>query len=244
MGMRDVGRKITSPNPRVIELIAILAAVIIVLAGAAGLWFMPRNDFTLGKVLSVLSVIISALGVATLLFLWAQLRHTAVQDKLFAYHEFFQDLPKAAKVTALYSAMGKLKIERPMWQTPLTPTQRDLIVNDPAPEPDKASVSIREYLNDFEEFAAAVNVGLLDLDYTYHIESARILNAYYGFEEIIKYWLAEDQQKAVAHKAAGVVPSDYYGELRKLAEHWRSRKLKEVAEAERERDRRGVLPKL
>lgn len=244
MGWRDKARRVTSPNPRVIETTAILAAVLVILSGAVALYYMPRGDFTLDRVLSLLSVVISALGVATLLFLWAQLRFTSVQNKLFAYHRFFQDLPKAEKVSLLYRTMGQLKIDRPLWQTPLTSAQCDLIVKDPSPEPNKAETAIREYLNDFEEFASAVNVGLVDADYTYHVESARVLNAYYGFQELINYWLLDDQQKAAANKTTGVVPSDYYGELKKLAERWRARKVKEVAEVERQRGLRGVLEKL
>lgn len=248
MRWRDCGRAITDINPRVIELAAIVVAILIVIGGTITIYLMPHTDFTLDEVLRVLGVIISALGVATLLFLWAQLRHTAVQDKLFAYHRFFQDFPKAEKVSALYRTMGQLKIDRPRWQKPLTLSQRDLIINDQTPEPDKAEVAIREYLNDFEEFAAAVNVGLLDADYTYHVESARILNAYYGFEQMINYYLTEDEQKLAANKAAGVLPSDYYGELKKLAENWKNRKVKEVEKLERdrslERSRRGVESRL
>lgn len=244
MSWRNSGRGITSIRPRAIEVAAIVAALIVVLCGGATVYLMPHSDFTLDRVLQVVAAVISALGVATLLVLWAQLRHTSVQGKLGAYHEFFQDLPRAEKVGAVYRTMGRLRIDRPLWQTPLTPAQRDLIVKDSTPEPDKAEIAIREYLNDFEEFAAAVNVGLVDDDYTYHVESARVLNAYYGFEEIINYWLLDDQQKAAASRATGVAPSDYYGELKKLAERWRARKLEEVAEAERERSRRGVANKL
>lgn len=244
MAWQGSERGITSIRPRAIEVAAIVAALIVVLCGVITIYLLPHSDFTFDKVLQVLGAVISALGVATLLVLWAQLRHTSVQDKLGAYHEYFQDLPKADKVGALYRAMGRLKIDRPLWQTPLTPAQRDLIIKGATPEPDKAEIAIREYLNDFEEFAAAVNVGLVDTDYVYHVESARILNAYYGFEEIINYWLLDDQQKAAASKATGVAPSDYYGELKKLAERWKARKLKEVAEVERERSRRGVEAKL
>jgi hypothetical protein len=244
MSWKSIGRTLTSPNPRFIELTAIIAAILVVIAGGVTIFLMPPADLTRDKILVVLNVVISALGVASLLVLWAQLRHTSTQDRLVAYHEYFQDLPRAAKVNALYASMGRCKIERPIWQTPLSVAQRDIILGDAAPEPDTAHIAIREYLNDFEEFAAAVNVGLIDDEYAYHIESARILNAYYGFEELIKYWLLEDQQKATEHRATGVAPSDYYGELKKLAEHWKTRKLEEVAEDERQRDRRRIPARL
>ena len=227
-------------RPHTIELIALVAAVLVLAAGSLTLYYMPHAEFTREKILGVLNVAITGLGVASLLFVWAQLRHTSTQDKLVSYHAYFQDLPRAAKVNALYASMGKLGIERPIWQRPLSQQQRDKIISDATADPDRAETAVREYLNDFEEFAAAVNVGLIDDDYAYHIESARILNAYYGFEKLIEHWLLDDQRKATESKAAGVTPSDYYGELKRLAELWKKRKLQEVEESERQRDKRGI----
>lgn len=244
MNLRSPGRRLTSPHPRLIELTAIVAALLIVAAGILTIVCMPKPDLTREKILAVLNVVISALGVASLLILWAQLRHTSTQNKLVAYHEYFQDLPRDAKVKALYAAMGRLKIERPLWQKPLSTQQRDQILHDTIAAPDTADIAIREYLNDFEEFAAAVNVGLLDEEYAYHIESARVLNAYYGFEAMIEYWHLDEHQRAIQNRAAGVAPSDYYGELKKLAERWKARKSKEVEEEERQRNRRGVPARL
>jgi hypothetical protein len=70
------------------------------------------------------------------------------------------------------------------------------------------------------------------------------LNAYFGFEELINRWLLEDREKAASGRAAGIAPSDYYGELKKLAMRWKARKLEEVAEDERQRSRKGISGKL
>jgi hypothetical protein len=227
-------------RPRTIEFVALIAAVLVLVVGCITLYEMPHAEFTRDKILAVVNVVITGLGVASLLFVWAQLRHTATQDKLVAYHSHFQDLPRAEKVNAVYWSMGRLGIERPIWQTPLSVAERDRILADKEPPPRTAEIAIREYLNDFEEFAAAVNVGLVDDDYAYHIESARVLNAYFGFEKLIEHWLLEDQRKATENKGAGVAPSDYYGELKRLAENWKARKTEEVSEAERQRHRKGI----
>jgi len=227
-------------RPRSIESIALIAAVLVLIVGGVTLYLMPHAEFTREKILAVLNVVVTGLGVASLLFVWAQLRHTATQDKLVAYHAHFQDLPRAEKVNALYASMGRLGIERPIWQNPLSAAQCEQILADKEPAPATTSIAIREYLNDFEEFAAAVNVGLVDDEYVYHIESSRILNAYYGFEKLIEHWLLEDQRKATENRAAGVTPSDYYGELKRLAQLWKARKLEEVAEAERQRNSKGI----
>jgi hypothetical protein len=232
--------RFTRPKPHIIEIAALLSVIVVLLAGCVTIGMMPHADFTRDKILAVLNVVVLAFGVASLLFLWAQLRHTATQDKLVAYHEYFQDLPRSSKVNSLYVVMGRLNIERPVWQKPLTPSGRDLILQDNEPAPNTAHIAIREYLNDFEEFAAAVNSGLVDFDYAYHLESARLLNAYYGFEELIMHWLLEDQQKVIENRGAGIAPNDYYGELKKLAERWRARKLDEVAEEINSRNRRGI----
>ncbi len=148
---KNLAKRLTTPNPRFIEALAIGAAILVVVAGIATILCMPKADLTREKILPVFSVVISSLGVASLLFLWAQLRHTSTQNKLIAYHEHFRDLPRAAKVNALYAAMGRLKIDRPLWQTPLSLVQRDEILRDTAMAPNTADIVIREYLNDFEE---------------------------------------------------------------------------------------------
>ena len=228
---KKLWQRATSPHPRTIELIALFAAVSVLVAGISNILAMSPQESTRDNVLPVINVMIGGLGVATLLFVWAQLRHTSTQSKLITYHEHFQDLPKASKVSAMYTAMARLNIERPLWQTPLSRRQREAITGDTTPAPDTAHIVIREYLNDFEEFAAALNCGLVDEDYAYHIENTRVLNAFYGYQELIDFWLLEDQERAARHRAAGVAPSDYYGELKKLAERWKG------AQADRGRSR-------
>jgi hypothetical protein len=204
---------------------------------------LPSPENTRESVIAVLDVMLGGLAVASLLLVWAQLRYTSTQSKLTAYHEHFRELPKESKVIAMYVTMARLKIEQPQWQTPLSTASRNAILNDDAAAPETAFIVVREYLNDFEEFAAAVNSGLVDNDYAYHIESARTLNAYFGFEELIGFWLRDDQERAQRQRTAGMAPHDYYGELRKLAARWRARKLEEVAEVER-RNTRGISTRL
>jgi hypothetical protein len=221
-------RRITNPPPQMIEAIGI--ALLIVVAAGTGyvLCSIPDEQLTRAELLRVLEVGFTALAGTSLLFLWAQLRHTGNLNKLIAYHEYFHDLPGPGKVIRLYTAIDRLKIEIPLWQAPLTEDEKDSILDDSVEAPDRADIAVREYLNDFEEFAAAVNSGLVGEDYAYHLESARTLNAYYGFRELIDHWLAEDQKKASRLRESGIATSDYYGELAKLADRWKVRKLKEA----------------
>ena len=238
MDLKGWLKRLTSPHPRVIECSALVVFVLVVVAGMLTLCRMPAAEFKRSEILPVIDVLISGFGVAALLFLWAQLRHSATLSKLLAYHDYFQELPKESKVRTLYTALGRVNLKPPLWQTPLSPEDTKVLLADTTAAPDSAASAAREYLNDFEEFSAAVNCGLVDENYAYHIESARALNAYYGFSDLINHWLAEDQQRATRDRAAGVAPSDYYGELKKLAERWKERKVREMKELERHR--RGI----
>jgi hypothetical protein len=236
-------RQASTPNPRGIEVTALVTALGVVSMAAMTLVRLPSSELTRENIIAVLDVMLGGLGVASLLLVWAQLRHTSTQSKLIAYHEHFQELPKESKVSAMYTTMARLKIEQPLWQTPLSVASRDAILNDDAPARDTAQIVVREYLNDFEEFAAAVNSGLVDDDYAYHLEGSRTLNAYFGFEEIIGFWLRNDQERAQRQRADGITPNDYYGELKTLAMRWKVRKFDEAAELER-RSRRGISERL
>lgn len=227
--------------PRWIERGALTLFLVIVVAGVWAIYKVPQAQFTRDELLQLLEAIFQALGVVGLILLWAQLRHTATLNKLIAYHRYFHDLPSGEKVKALYEALDRLKLKVPMWQVPFTDKETQIVLADTAPVP-SAELAIRDYLNDFEEFAAAVNSGFVDDDYAYHIESARPVNAYYGFYAMIEHWLAEDESRALLE--GGIVPADYYSELRKLSVRWKARKLAEAAKATREKekqkDKQGV----
>ncbi|HEY1890023.1 MAG TPA: hypothetical protein VGG63_06435 [Steroidobacteraceae bacterium] len=177
--------------------------LVIVIVGTIAIWTTPNSQLTRDGLLNLLEAIFQALGVVGLILLWAQLRHTATLNKLIAYHRYFHDLPSAEKFRALYEALDRLKLKVPIWQEPFKAPELRIILSDTAPYP-KAEDVVRDYLNDFQEFAAAVNSGFVDDDYAYHIESARPINAYYGFRAVIEHWLVEDQSRAVLE--GGVVP--------------------------------------
>lgn len=81
MDIRQMFRKITSPRPRTIEVGAQIAAFLILIFGAISIWRTPITDLTQEKMLPLFNVLVWALGVASLLFLWAQLRLTATMER-------------------------------------------------------------------------------------------------------------------------------------------------------------------
>ena len=202
---------------------------------------MPPEDFVRTEILRVVEVTIAGLGVVALLLLWAQLRHTAVTNRLTTYHQYFHDLPSVEKVQNLCRTLNELNITDPLWQAPLTGEAAQKLIEATKDESGAAGIAVRQYLNDFEEFAIAVRSGLVDEDYAYQLEVTRALNAYFGFRELIIHWLAEDRHKAELAGEAAPAEIAYYGELRWLAERWRDRKRAEAKQAADSQEKRSPI---
>jgi len=200
----------TSILPRTIEAVAISSFVIVVLMGVWALLEIPKQEFNRTEILKTIEAIVGGLGVSSLLLLWAQLRHTAILGKLTSYHAHFHDLPNIDKVKNLYGALARCKISTPSWYSPLSDSDVKSLLADIGAPPDKAELVVREYLNDFEEFASAINCGLVDEDYAYQLEATRLLNAHYGFREMVNHWHSEDRR--FAEKSGGAIPvtTNYY----------------------------------
>jgi hypothetical protein len=239
--MRFKGFNIPS---RVIEAIAVSAFIIVAVVGAWAFATMPHAEFNRKEVLKLLGGVVGALGVVSLLLVWAQLRHTATLNKLLSYHQYFHDLPNIRKVRDLYRALGRCKIVVPTWHSPMSENDRTTLLADKEPAPDTAELVVREYLNDFEEFASAINCGLVDEVYAYQLEATRALNAYYGFRQMVNHWHAEDKQ--LSERSGGTIPvtTNYYGELRSVAERWKVRKQAENQKEAKIQESKRIADKL
>ena len=121
---------------------------------------------------------------------------------------------------------------------------RTKLFNDKEPAPDTAEQVVREYLNDFEEFASAINCGLVDEDYAYQLEATRLLNAHYGFRQMVNQWHAEDKEKSERSGGSIPVTTNYYGELRSVAERWKLRKQEENEKEIKAQEKRRITEKL
>ena len=239
--MRFKGINIPS---RIIEAIAISAFIVVLLVGIWAFWTMPPAEFTRKEVLKLLGGIVGALGVVSLLLVWAQLRHTATLNKLLSYHQYFHELPNIRKVRDLYKILGRCKVPVPTWHSPMSENDRNTLLADKEAPPDTAELVVREYLNDFEEFASAINCGLVDEDYAYQLEATRALNAYYGFRQMVIHWHAEDKQ--LSERSGGNIPvtTNYYGELRSVAERWKVRKQAENEKEAKIQERKRIADRL
>jgi hypothetical protein len=231
-------------SPRTIEAIAIAFSIVVIIIGGWAFSKIPPPELNRKEVIKLIGAIVGSLGVASLLLVWAQLRHTATLNRLLSYHQYFHDLPNINKVRDVYRALLRCKIPVPTWNTPLSEAERDILLKDTEEPPGNAVLVVREYLNDFEEFAAAINCGLIDEDYAYRLEATRALNAYYGFWEVITHWLAEDRRRAERAGNFAPLTTNYYGELKSVVERWRLRKEAEAAREQRKQERNRISERL
>ena len=233
-------KHVSSIAPRTIEAIAVGLFIVVIIAGGWTFWEIPKAELTRDVAFKLTEAIVGALGVVSLLLVWAQLRHTAVLSRLLSYHQYFHDLPNISKVRDLYRALERNRISVPTWHSPLSETDIGSLLADEQAPPDKAELVVREYLNDFEEFASAINCGLIDEDYAYQLEATRALNAHYGFRQMVIHWHAEDKQ--LSERSSGSIPvtTNYYGELRSVAERWKVRKQAENEKETKAQEKRRI----
>jgi hypothetical protein len=234
----------TSISPKTIEAVAIALFCVVVIVGIWALWEIPKQEFNRTEILKTIEAIVGGLGVVSLLLLWAQLRHTAILGKLTSYHEHFHDLPSINKVRDLYRVLARCKVAVPSWHAPMSEADRIKLFSDTEPPPDTAELVVREYLNDFEEFASAINCGLVDEDYAYQLEATRALNAHYGFRQMVNHWHAEDKEKSERSGGSVPVTTNYYSELRSVAERWKLRKQAENEKEAKIQERRRIAERL
>ena len=180
----------------------------------------------------VIELTILSLGLLSLIALIAQLRQTAAWNRVLSYHEYFKELPSADKVRALASTLQRLGIRQPNFGQPLSDDDvRKVRADTGIQQPDGGFREIgdsvvRAYLNDFEEFCGAVNAGVVSNCYARELEGTRTINAYYGFEPMIRIYRQQQGEIAAQHATVskGRIRGKAYCELRKVAREWKARR--------------------
>lgn len=92
-------------------------------------------------------------------------------------------------------------------------------------------------MNDFEEFCGAINAGVVSETYARELEGSRTINAYFGFEEVIKLIRDEEVQHRQSEGEHRDVHRKPYHELRKVAVVWKRRREAEYQRLARRRAR-------
>jgi hypothetical protein len=156
-----------------------------------------------------------------------------------AYHDYFSELPVQHKIDALNEHFS-----RHGWNPPTLLAALDdkklLIIQQEHSSFSKGerikdgeqvckqslALVILAYLNDFEEFAAAVLENVVNKEYAYKIEASRVIRAYFCFEGFIN-WRRGMQLNELKTLNITNPPtkSELYAKLEELAREWVKRKF-------------------
>ncbi|HEV2268514.1 MAG TPA: hypothetical protein VGR92_03575 [Steroidobacteraceae bacterium] len=217
---------------------AVLAAGIVV---AGVIWYgrLPASATIEDRVLLV-QCIVFALGLVSVVLLVLELRQKASWNRVLSYHDYFGELPAREKVRELYECLDRLGIQPPSNGQPLTKEQATAILADKGVRAANDLVSrpggrvVREYLNDFEEFCGAISAGVVSESYVRELEGSRTINAYYGFEELIRQIRAGEVKsrhiggdQRVSEQNLRPLHKKPYHELWKVAATWKRRRERE-----------------
>lgn len=185
-----------------------LASCAILLAAAIVIWAVPATRSTFESVARVVELAILTIGLTSLVLLARQTRTTAKWSKLLSYHQFFGDLITKEMVVALQETAKLCTFEECMKKLePMSSAAVDAVLADPAHD-----TVVSSYLDEFEEFCAAVHAGIADPEYAYTLEATRVIRAWIVFEPFIRRCRASTKY------------SRCYLELQRLGSAWKTRR--------------------
>jgi len=153
--------------------------------------------------LRVVELVVIAITAGTIILLIEQMSQTNRWNRRLSYHQFFSEVPEIGKLMAFNQLAVEKKIDALNKAEPLKDDVAQQLLDDT-----KSRQIVMNYLNDFEEFAAAVRRDLVDESYAYVIEHARVKRAWLVFRP----WIM-----LLRKQAASV---DCYVELEELAGSW------------------------
>lgn len=210
---------------------AILACANFLAIGYLTRWLWPflhSSNFTTQE--RAVTLLLLGIGSTSILILAAQWRQQRAWNRVLSYHQYFSELPRRENVITLEACLARLDVATPTTSDPLKSKDIDAILNDTGTGR-RARTICQGYLDDFEEFCAAVNAGITSERYAIDIEGSRVIRAFYGFEPLIRR-LREQQDQALAALGAATrsgspMRSKYYEELERVAKRWRRRRERE-----------------
>ena len=152
-----------------------------------------------------------------------QLAQTAIWNKTLSYHQFFGDLVTRELADKVRVVATKHKFDEAFTSlTAMSPTALTDLMADR-----EAEGVISAYLDEFEEFCAAVKAGVVENSYAYGIEATRVIRAAVVFGPFI------------LRARSGTKYSRAYLELEDLGAQWQKRRHQEEEEA---RNANGIKP--
>lgn len=192
--------------PSVVAAAVLVACVIAVMR-------MPPDDRSYQNVGQIIELGLLSVGLLSLVLIARQTRTTAKWNKLLSYHQFFGELISPATLVQMTGAAEACGFSEQMLKiSPMT----DDSVNKVLASPDHDQ-TVSTYLDEFEEFCAAVHAGIVDNEYAYTLEATRVIRAWVVFEPFITQCRSKTKY------------SRCYIELQRLGVAWKGRREKEEA---------------
>jgi len=218
-----------------------LAALI--LAAAAVAWFFGSE--TLEWAVHVSEPAFIAIGALSVILVWAQVRSASVLEReqniwkrVLCMHEHFNDVPRPERAESVRRYLLEIGVTNPpSAYRPLTSQQSDVIVSDTGNEHRApAKVLITLYLNDWESFCGAIAIGAVDEDYARDMEGTRLIDAFFGYREVINRFRAAyegDSKSSNGSTAAEPFAHKLYIELQETALKWHLSRCAELKAQEK-----------
>lgn len=187
---------------------------------------MTLTEFS-RDVVPVLQLLVTAVALFSVLLAWRQMSQTVRWNKLQAHHSFFRETPNRQLEKQVYEHAARIGVSI---DRAVPPVDLGKIYADR-----DALFAVKAYLDEYEELCTAVNVGTVDEDLAFAIDSARVLKAYRVFDPFIR-----ELRERLKNE-------ELYVELEKVALRWsrleEGRREARLRELERLGEGRGVRKK-
>lgn len=197
--------------------------VALAMVGAAGITVWLRWPLTFEQGARILELLMLGVGLQSLILLWAQNRAMTIWNSVRSYHDYFQEFPPEHRITELEDLAERLGFLQCLLD--LSPIPKPIV--EAIESTRQSRLTVRKFLDDYEEFCAAVNARVVDPEYAYGIEGTRVIRVKMVFEPLISRMRAENRYTRC------------YLELMKLGDEW---KLRREAEARATNNAAGVQP--
>lgn len=181
----------------------------VAVAGVAA-WAQWPLKFSTGA--RILELLVLGIGLQSIILLWAQNRAMTIWNSVRSYHDYFQEFPPEHRIEAMENLAEKLGFLQCLLD--LTPIPKTVV--DAIESTRESRLTVRKFLDDYEEFCAAVNARVVDPEYAYGIEGTRVIRVKIVFEPLISRMRAENKYTRC------------YLELMKLGEEWKLRREREA----------------
>lgn len=157
-------------------------AMSIGIAALGAIWLLPEAQVTFENVSKVIELALMAMGLLSIVLLSAQIRQTAVWNETLSYHEHFGDLVPREQAKEMKVLMRKHEfLDDYLKCKALSSTVAQELFDS-----DESQTFITSYLDEFEEFCAAINRGLVDYEYAIALEGKRVSRAWHVFKPFIE----------------------------------------------------------